>query len=84
MKLKVLKPFNDKVTNAKYSAGDEIIVSDTRGKEILSHPLEVAELMKNLKKQKRKGLKKTKKMASGFYRSPFFKKGDNYGFITGS
>lgn len=45
MKLKVLKPFVDKVTNAMYSAGDEIIVSDTRGKEILSHPLEVAELI---------------------------------------
>lgn len=54
MKLKVLKSFVDKVTNAKYSAGDEIIVSDTRGKEILSHTLEVAELIEEPKETKKK------------------------------
>lgn len=54
MRLKILKPFVDKVTNAKYSAGDEINVSDSRGKEILSHPLELAEQIEEPKETKKK------------------------------
>lgn len=43
MKLKVLKSFVDKENGKFYNVGETIEVSDKRAKEILSHPLEIAE-----------------------------------------
>lgn len=45
MKLKVLKKFHDKETDVLRNAGDEIEVSDERGKEILASKMNVAELL---------------------------------------
>ena len=45
MKLKVLKKFHDKETDQLRNAGDEIEVSDERGKEILASKINVAELL---------------------------------------
>lgn len=45
MKLKVLKKFHDKETDALHNAGDVIEVSDERGKEILASKYNVAELL---------------------------------------
>lgn len=44
MKLKVLKKFHDKETDALHNAGDVIEVSDERGNEILKSKYNVAEL----------------------------------------
>lgn len=45
MKLKVLKKFHDKETDALHNAGDVIEVSDERGNEILKSKYNVAELV---------------------------------------
>lgn len=45
MKLKVLKKFHDKETDALHNAGDVIEVSDKRGNEILKSKYNVAELL---------------------------------------
>lgn len=45
MKLKVLKKFHDKETDALHNAGDVIEVSDERGNEILKSKHNVAELL---------------------------------------
>lgn len=52
MKLKVLKSFVDKTNGKKYNIGDVIDVTDSRGKEILSHPLELVEVIELTKKKK--------------------------------
>lgn len=49
MKLKVIKDFYDKYTNEFYKVGQTINVSEERGKEILSSPYNVAELIKEKK-----------------------------------
>lgn len=43
MKIKVLKRFHDKVTDKVYEVGEVVEVTDKRGIEIISNPLEVAE-----------------------------------------
>lgn len=45
MKLKVLKKFHDKETDQLRNVGEEIEVSDERGKEILASKYNVAELL---------------------------------------
>lgn len=45
MKLKVLKKFHDKETDQLRNVGDEIEVTDNRGKEILASKMNVAELL---------------------------------------
>lgn len=54
MKLKVLKCFVDKVNGKTYNVDDVIDVSDARGKEILSHPLELVEVVESEEKSKKK------------------------------
>lgn len=54
MKLKVLKSFVDKVNGKTYNVDDVIDVSDARGKEILSHPLELVEVVESEEKSKKK------------------------------
>lgn len=43
MKIKVLKRFHDKVNDKVYEVGEVVEVTDKRGIEIISNPLEVAE-----------------------------------------
>lgn len=43
MKIKVLKRFHDKETDKVYEVGEVVEVTDKRGIEIISSPLEVAE-----------------------------------------
>ena len=43
MKIKVLKRFHDKETDKVYEVGEVVEVTDKRGIEIISNPLEVAE-----------------------------------------
>lgn len=43
MKIKVLKRFHDKETDKVYEVGEVVEVTDKRGLEIISSPLEVAE-----------------------------------------
>lgn len=43
MKIKVLKRFHDKETDKVYDVGEVVEVTDKRGIEIISSPLEVAE-----------------------------------------
>lgn len=43
MKIKVLKRFHDKETDKVYDVGEVVEVTDKRGIEIISNPLEVAE-----------------------------------------
>lgn len=43
MKIKVLKRFHDKETDKVYEIGEVVEVTDKRGAEIISHPLELAE-----------------------------------------
>ena len=43
MKIKVLKRFHDKETDKVYEIGEVVEVTDKRGIEIISSPLEVAE-----------------------------------------
>lgn len=43
MKIKVLKRFHDKETDKVYEIGEVVEVTDKRGIEIISNPLEVAE-----------------------------------------
>lgn len=64
MKLKVLKCFVDKVNGKNYNIGDEIEVSDKRGSEILSHPLEIAEKIAEPKKAESEEKPKKKKTDS--------------------
>ena len=45
MKIKVLKRFHDKETDQVYNAGEIVEVTEKRAKEIVSSPLEVAELL---------------------------------------
>ena len=45
VKLKILKKFHDKETGQLRNVGDEIEVSDKRGKEILASKLNVAEIL---------------------------------------
>lgn len=44
-KIKVLKRFHDKETGQVYNVGEIVEVTEKRAKEIISHPLEVAELL---------------------------------------
>lgn len=60
MKLKVLKPFHDKVTGERYKAGAEIEVSDKRGAEILSAPGELAVKVEGSKDKEPKDENKNK------------------------
>jgi hypothetical protein len=50
MKFKVLKKFNDKHNGKTYSIGDEIEVNEKRGKELLSHSLELVEVIEEEEK----------------------------------
>lgn len=50
MKLKVLKKFNDKHNGKTYSIGEEIEVNEKRGKELLSHSLELVEVIEEEEK----------------------------------
>lgn len=43
MKIKVLKRFHDKVNDKVYEVGEVVEVTDKRGIEIISNPLELAE-----------------------------------------
>ena len=43
MKIKVLKRFHDKETDKVYEVGEVVEVTDKRGIEIISNPLELAE-----------------------------------------
>lgn len=43
MKIKVLKRFHDKETDKVYNVGEVVEVTDKRGNEIISNPLELAE-----------------------------------------
>lgn len=54
MKLKVLKCFVDKVNGKSYNINDVIEVTDARGKEILSHPLELVEVVESEEKSNKK------------------------------
>lgn len=53
MKLKVLVPFVDKENGKFYELGNVIEVSDKRGKEILSHSLNIAEKIAEEPKQQK-------------------------------
>lgn len=48
VKLKVLKSFFDKEKKVTYQVGETIEVSEKRAKEILSHHLELAELIETV------------------------------------
>ena len=50
MKLKVEKEFSDKHTDELYEVGRVIEVSDIRGRELLSHPLELVSMCESEKK----------------------------------
>lgn len=52
MKLKVLKSFNDKYTDALYTEGQILEVTEKRAKEIISHPLELVEVIEEGKEVK--------------------------------
>lgn len=43
MRIKVLKRFHDKETDKVYEVGEVVEVTDKRGIEIISNPLELAE-----------------------------------------
>jgi hypothetical protein len=52
MKLKVLKSFNDKYTDVLYTEGQVLEVTEKRAKELLSHPLELVEVIEEDKEVK--------------------------------
>lgn len=52
MKLKVLKSFNDKYTDALYTEGQILEVTEKRAKELISHPLELVEVIEEGKEVK--------------------------------
>ena len=54
MKLKVKINFHDKNTNELYKVGQILNVSEKRGKEILSSPYNIAELVAEEKKKRSK------------------------------
>lgn len=51
-KLKVLKPFRDKVTGETYNVGDEVEVTEARAKEIIADRRNLAEKVKAPKAEK--------------------------------
>lgn len=61
MKLKVLKKFNDKHNGKTYSIGEEIEVNEKRGKELLSHSLELVEVIEEEEEEKITEVEKPKR-----------------------
>ena len=48
MRLKVIRAFRDKYTEAYYSIGTEMTVEDDRGQELLSNSFGVVELIERI------------------------------------
>lgn len=60
MKLKVIKAFNDKITDEFYPVGALITVEDDRGAELIKNPLDLVEVVEESKPQVKKSTKPKK------------------------
>jgi len=60
MKLKVIKAFNDKITDEFYPVGTMITVEDGRGAELIANPLDLVEVVEESKPQVKKTTKPKK------------------------